>query len=59
MPRRRSRLARILLSDGVIATVVVVGIIALALFGTLVLTWLVFRDRYGVGFGEYLRLFVL
>lgn len=49
--RRALRVAR---SDAVLALVgVLIAIAALALAGV-VLTWLVFRDRYGVGFFEYL-----
>lgn len=49
--RRALRVAR---SDAVLALVgVLIAIAALALAGV-ALTWLVFRDRYGVGFFEYL-----
>ncbi len=49
--RRALRVAR---SDAVLAFVgVLIAIAALALAGV-ALTWLVFRDRYGVGFFEYL-----
>ena len=45
---------RVALSDTVLALVgVLTAIAALALAGV-ALTWLVFRDRYNVGFFEYL-----
>lgn len=48
-----------LLNDMVLALLgVVVGIVALAL-GGVALTWLVYRDRYGVGFLDYLTDVVL
>ena len=56
--RPRSRLARVLLNDTLIAVIAVVGVVLLVALLGLVLTWMVFRDRYEVGFVEYLRLFV-
>ena len=48
------RVIRVALSDTVLALVgVLAAIAALALAGV-ALTWLVFRDRYNVGFFEYL-----
>ena len=48
-----------LLNDMVLALLgAVVGILALAL-GGVALTWLVYRDRYGVGFLDYLTDVVL
>lgn len=48
-----------LLNDMVLALLgVVAGILALAL-GGVALTWLVYRDRYGVGFLDYLTDVVL
>ena len=50
---------RVALSDTVLALVgVLAAIAALALAGV-ALTWLVFRDRYNVGFFEYLTEVVL
>ena len=48
-----------LFNDMVLALLgVVAGIVALAL-GGVALTWLVYRDRYGVGFLDYLTDVVL
>ena len=43
-------------NDGLIAAVAVVGFSFLACFGVVFLTWLTYRERYGVGFLDYLRL---
>lgn len=45
---------RVALSDTVLALVGVLAAIAAIALAGVVLTWLVFRDRYGVGFFEYL-----
>lgn len=50
----RRRLLRLVFNDTVLALLGVLAAIAVfALAGT-VLTWLVFRERYGVGYWEYL-----
>lgn len=59
MPKRRGVLARVLRSPGVISFVAVVGVVAVATVGFVVLTWLVFEDRYGLGFVDYVRHFLL
>lgn len=45
---------RVALSDTVLALVGVLAAIAALAFAGVALTWLVFRDRYNVGFFEYL-----
>lgn len=45
---------RVALSDTVLALVGVLAAIAAIALAGVALTWLVFRDRYGVGFFEYL-----
>lgn len=52
------RVLRVLKSEGLIAVVAVLAISFMACFGVAVLTWFTYRERYGVGFIEYLRLFL-
>ncbi|MYJ76224.1 MAG: hypothetical protein F4089_14535 [Gammaproteobacteria bacterium] len=52
------RILRLLKSDGLIAAVAVVAVSFVACFGVAVITWFTYRERYGVGFVEYLRLFL-
>ena len=59
MPKARSPVARLLRSPTVVAFVAVVGVVMVILFGFVVLTWLVFQERYGVGFVDYVRTFLL
>ena len=47
---------RLLKSDGLIAALAVIGVSFLACFGVVVLTWLTYRERYGLGFLDYLAL---
>ena len=49
---------RVLKSDALIAAVAVVAVSFVACFGVAVITWFTYRERYGVGFIEYLRLFL-
>lgn len=49
---------RLLKNDALIAAVAVLAISFVACFGVAVLTWFTYRERYGVGFIEYLRLFL-
>ena len=52
------RILRLLGSDALIAAVAVVAVSVAACFGVAVITWFTYRERYGVGFIEYLRLFL-
>ena len=52
------RVLRMLRNDALIAAVAVLAVSFLACFGVAVLTWFTYRERYGVGFIEYLRLFL-
>ena len=45
-------------SEGLIAVVAVLAISFMACFGVAVLTWFTYRERYGVGFIDYLGLFL-
>jgi len=56
--KRRFGFGALLKSEGLIAVVAVLAISFLACFGVAVLTWFTYRERYGVGFIEYLRLFL-
>lgn len=62
--RRRKRLAvgrralRLLKNDALIAAVAVLAVSFVACFGVAVITWFTYRERYGVGFVEYLELFL-
>ena len=52
--RARRRVLRAVFNDTTLALLgVLAAIAAMALAGT-VLTWLVFRERYGVGYWDYL-----
>ena len=59
MPKAQSPVARLLKSPTLIAFAAVVGVVVAALFGFVVLTWLVFEERYGVGFIDYVQNFLL
>ena len=52
------RVLRMLKNDALIAAVAVLAVSFIACFGVAVLTWFTYRERYGVGFIEYLRLFL-
>lgn len=52
------RILRLLKSDALIAAVAVLAVSFFACFGVAVVTWFTYRERYGVGFIEYLRLFL-
>ncbi|MDE0421550.1 MAG: hypothetical protein OXK76_11790 [Gammaproteobacteria bacterium] len=52
------RILRLFKSDALIAAVAVVAVSFVACFGVAVITWFTYRERYGVGFIEYLRLFL-
>ena len=52
------RILRLLKNDALIAALAVLAVSFLACFGVAVLTWFTYRERYGVGFIEYLRLFL-
>ena len=45
-------------SPTLVAFAAVVGVVMVAVVGFVVLTWIVFRDRYGVGFADYVRNFL-
>ena len=55
-PTARRRFLRLLKNDGLIAALAVIGFSFLACFGVVVLTWLTYRERYGLGFLDYLGL---
>jgi len=55
----RSLVERFLKSPTVIAFAAVVGAIMVAVIGFAWLTWLVFEERYGVGFVDFVRNFLL
>ena len=57
-PTIARRILRLLKSDALIAAVAVVAVSFVACFGVAVITWFTYRERYGVGFIEYLRLFL-
>ena len=59
MRKAQSPVVRVLKSPTVVSFVAVVGVVAVATLGFVVLTWLVFKDRYGVGFIDYVRNFLL
>ena len=52
------RILRFLKNDALIAAVAVLAFSFIACFGVAVITWFTYRERYGVGFIEYLRLFL-
>ena len=52
------RVLRLLKSDALIAALAVLAVSFFACFGVAVITWFTYRERYGVGFIEYLRLFL-
>lgn len=52
------RILRLLKNDALIAAVAVLAVSFIACFGVAVITWFTYRERYGVGFIEYLRLFL-
>ena len=59
MPKPRSLVERFLKSPTVVAFAAVVGVIMVAVLGFTWLTWLVFQERYGVGFIDFVRNFLL
>ena len=52
------RVLRLVKSDTLIAAVAVLAVSFIACFGVAVITWFTYRERYGVGFIEYLRIFL-
>ena len=52
------RILRLLKNDALIAAVAVLAVSFIACFGVAVVTWFTYRERYGVGFIEYLRIFL-
>lgn len=52
------RVLRLLKNDALIAAVAVLAVSFIACFGVAVITWFTYRERYGVGFIEYLRIFL-
>ena len=52
------RVLRLLRNDALIAAVAVLAVSFIACFGVAVITWFTYRERYGVGFIEYLRIFL-
>jgi len=52
------RILRLLKNDALIAAVAVLAVSFIACFGVAVITWFTYRERYGVGFIEYLRIFL-
>ena len=59
MRKPRSLVERVLKSPTVVAFAAVLGVIMLAVMGFTWLTWLVFEERYGVGFIDFVRNFLL
>ena len=59
MRKPQSLVERFLKSPTVIAFAAVVGAIMVAVMGFAWLTWLVFEERYGVGFVDFVRNFLL
>ena len=57
-PNLARRILRLLKNDALIAAVAVLAVSVIACFGVAVITWFTYRERYGVGFVEYLRLFL-
>lgn len=57
-PSVTRRVLRMLKNDALIAAVAVLAVSFMACFGVAVITWFTYRERYGVGFIEYLRLFL-
>lgn len=57
-PTVARRILRLLKNDALIAAVAVLAVSFIACFGVAVITWFTYRERYGVGFIEYLRLFL-
>lgn len=57
-PTVARRILRLLKNDALIAAVAVLAVSFVACFGVAVITWFTYRERYGVGFIEYLRLFL-
>ena len=58
LPRERSRLNRRIFNDTLLAFIGVVVGIAVFVVGGLALDWWVYKDRYGIGFIDYLRVIV-
>ena len=58
MRKPRSLVERILKSPTVVACAAVVGVVMVAVLGFTWLTWLVFEERYGVGFIDFVRNFL-
>lgn len=58
LPKERSRLNRRIFNDTLLAFIGVVVGVALFAIGGLALDWWVYKDRYGIGFIDYLRVIV-
>lgn len=58
LPKERSARSRRIFNDTLLATLGVVAATCLLALGGLALDWLVFSDRYGLGFFDYLRVVV-
>lgn len=58
LPKERSARSRRIFNDTLLATLGVVVATCLLALGGLALDWLVFSDRYGLGFFDYLRVVV-
>ena len=58
MRKPRSLVERFLKSPTVVAFAAVVGVVMVAVLGFAWLTWLVFEERYGVGFVDFVRNFL-
>ncbi|HJN53052.1 MAG: hypothetical protein QGI68_01135 [Pseudomonadales bacterium] len=48
----------VLLSDVVVVGMVVLLVSLLLAFGVMVLSWLIYNERYGVGLLEFIQLFL-
>ncbi len=58
LPKERSARSRRIFNDTLLASLGVVAAIALFALGGLALDWLVYQERYGLGFYDYLRVVV-
>lgn len=58
MRKPRSLVERVLKSPTVVACAAVVGVVMVAVLVFTWLTWLVFEERYGVGFIDFVRNFL-
>lgn len=59
LPKERSRWSRMVFNETLLACFGVVVVVGLFVIGGLALDWWVYHDRYGIGFVDYLRTFVL